>query len=161
MMNLSKIAKDTGLTLDECRHHRILYLKSHIQELSEDYEWLANDTGELSALFCQDVFDRLYLEVRELRYLVMLTKGYPVRPNEITEEMIENARGYPIDRIVRVDQRGHSTVFCHKDSRPSLVWHRVKNRATCFPCAKSFNPIDVLMQRDGYTFRDAVKLLTT
>ena len=159
MMSLSRIAKNTGLTMDECRSYRIEYLKSHAKELAEDVAWLAVDTGELSPAFCQSVFDQLYLEARELRRLVMLPKGCPVRVGQVTDEMIEHARHYPIEQLVQFDQRGKAPAFCHADNHPSLSWYRAKNRATCFPCARSFNPIDVLVQRDGYSFRDAVKAL--
>jgi CHC2 zinc finger len=66
---------------------------------------------------------------------------------------------YPIEQIIQFDQHGQSVAFCHADKRPSLTWYKAKNRATCFPCGKSYNPIDVLIQRDGYSFRDAVMQL--
>ncbi len=158
-MSLSRIAKNTGLTLDECLGYRIEYLKTHTRELYEDVAWFAGDTGELSPAFCQQIFEQFYLEARELHHLVMLSKGYPVRVGQVTDEMIEYARNYPIEQLVQFDQRGKALAFCHADNHPSLSWHRAKNRATCFPCAKSFNPIDILVERDGYGFRDAVKAL--
>jgi len=161
MMNLQRIADATGLTLAECRAYRIDYLKTHTKELAEDVVWLADDKEcELSPVFCQSVFNQLVIECRELRHLVMVSKGYACRPNEITEEMIQRARDYPIEQIIEFDQSGKTLAFCHADNHPSLMWHKARNRCTCFACAKSFNPIDVLIQRDGFSFRDAVRRLT-
>lgn len=65
MMNLQHMADATGLTLAECRAYRIEYLIRHIKELSEDVAWLADDGGELSALFCQSVFQGLLVESKD------------------------------------------------------------------------------------------------
>lgn len=79
--------------------------------------------------------------------------------NDITEDMIARAREYPIESLIDF-QRGVSYAFCHDDRRPSLSLYRPKNNCRCFVCNKSFNPIDVLMIRDGMSFADAVRSLT-
>ena len=76
----------------------------------------------------------------------------------ITDEMIEAARNYPIEQVVEF-HKGVAIAFCHEDKKPSLTWHRAKNKATCFPCGKSFNALDVLIERDKMQFIDAVKQL--
>lgn len=78
--------------------------------------------------------------------------------NEITDEMIQAAKQYPIEQLFEF-RMGKTLSFCHTDKVPSLSWHEKANRVTCFPCAKSFNPIDVLIQRDGMNFYDAVRAL--
>jgi hypothetical protein len=161
MLNLSRIADETGLTLIECRNYRIEYLRQHIRELAEDVTYLADDAGELSADFCQSIFQQLLVESKELRSLTIISKpNYRPRAGAITPQMIEDARDYPIEQIVQFDRQGKSLAWCHADNHPSLSWHRAGNRATCFPCGKIFNPIDVLTQRDGMSFPDAVKQLT-
>jgi len=160
MMNLQRMADDTGLLLSECRAGRIAYLTRHIQERSEDALWLADDTGELSAHFAHQVLDEIVTMCRELRHLTKLVKGYPARAGAITPGMIESARSYPVEQLIEFNRQQKAVAFCHADKVPSLTWHRAKNRATCFPCGKSFNSIDILVQRDGLTFIDAVKQLT-
>ena len=160
MMNLTRMVDATGYSLDECRRHRADYLRQHIKELPEDVVWLADDTGELSPAFCESVFEQLVIEAKELRHLTLILKGaYQSRPNEITEEMIQSARNYPIEMVIEFDRSGKALAFCHADNHPSLTWHKVRNRCTCFACGRSFNPIDVLTTRDGISFRDAVKQL--
>jgi len=159
MMNLNRISEATGLSLSECRAYRIEYLRRHIQERSEDVAWFANRPGELSDAFCKSVFDEVIIEANELRHLTMLAKGYSPSPNTITDEMIQAARDFPVDRLIEFDRTGKAIAFCHADNHPSLSWHKSKNRVTCFPCAKSYNGIDILMKRDGCSFRDAVRQL--
>ena len=80
--------------------------------------------------------------------------------NRITDTQIEQSRLVPIEQLIGFDRQGKALAWCHADKVPSLTWHRSKNRATCFPCGKTFNSIDVLVQRDGMTFIDAVKALS-
>jgi hypothetical protein len=158
MMNLQTMADTTGLSLSDCRAGRIEYLTRHIQERTEDAAWLVGDTGELSAHFAQQVLDEVVAESRELRRLALAGRGYSSR-GDITPDMIEAARVSPIEQLIEFDRQGKALAFCHDDKTPSLSWHRATNRATCFPCGKSFNSIDVLILRDGLSFRDAVMQL--
>ncbi|MDD2367530.1 MAG: CHC2 zinc finger domain-containing protein [Desulfuromonadaceae bacterium] len=159
MMNLQRMADYTGLSLSECRTARIEYLTRHIEERSVDAEWLADDGGDLSAHFAQCVMEEIASMGRELQHLTKLAKGDTPRAGVITPEMIESARSYPIEQLIEFDRTGKAIAFCHGDNHPSLSWHKLKNRATCFPCAKSYNGIDILMKRDGCSFQDAVRQL--
>lgn len=76
----------------------------------------------------------------------------------ITDDMIERARQYPIDKLIAF-QKGAALAWCHDDKRPSLTWDKKRNRAKCWPCDKSFDSIAVLMERDNMSFRDAVRAL--
>lgn len=78
--------------------------------------------------------------------------------NTITDEMIEQAREYPITELVEFT-RGKALAFCHEDKTPSLSYHKAANRAHCFPCNKSFDAIGILMERDGMSFHSAVRYL--
>jgi len=161
MMNLQRIAESTGLPLLECRGHRVKYLRRHIQELAEDCVSLAGDDGELSPHFCRSLFEELTAEAKELRYLSRVSRpGYRQPIGAITPEMILQARQYPIEQLIEFTH-GKAVAWCHHpDKTPSLSWHRAGNRAHCFPCGKSFNSIDVLTQRDGMSFKDAVHQLS-
>lgn len=91
------------------------------------------------------------------RELVLIDK--PVQHDAITDEMISRVKNFPIERLIEFDRSGKALAFCHPDKTPSLSWWKKGNRATCFPCDKRFDPIDVLMLRDGFTFAEAVKRL--
>lgn len=106
---------------------------------------------------------RIYLDsmVAGYKEINKLEKSRPRKPTEgkITDAMIQQAREYPIELVVEFN-RGLALAFCHNDKTPSLTWNRKNNTSRCFPCDKSFNPIDVLMQRDGKSFIEAVKELS-
>jgi hypothetical protein len=79
--------------------------------------------------------------------------------NRITDEMVATARSASITRVVEFDRQGKAGCFAHQDKRPSLS-HWVKgNKASCFVCNKRWSAIDVLMERDGLSFQDAVRRL--
>lgn len=78
--------------------------------------------------------------------------------NEITNSMISYARNVDITKVVDFS-RGKALAFCHMDKNPSLNHYKEKNRAHCFTCGKSFDTIAVLMERDGFTFPEAVRYL--
>lgn len=78
--------------------------------------------------------------------------------NEITDEMIERARMFPVGLLVEF-RRGKTTAWCHDDRNPSAFHGTRKNVVVCPVCDKKFGPIDVLMTRDGLPFAEAVRRL--
>jgi hypothetical protein len=83
-----------------------------------------------------------------------------VTAHGVTEEMIEEAKEYPVEMVIEFT-RGRCRAFCHESDSFSMSHFRKANRAHCFVCGKSFNPIDVLMVRDGLSFVEAVKNLSS
>jgi len=89
-------------------------------------------------------------------------KNGPVRVevgNRLSDERISEAKAYPIEQLVGFI-KGQALAWCHPDKKPSLYHGTKNNIAICPVCDKKFNPIDVLMTRDGKTFTEAVKELT-
>lgn len=77
----------------------------------------------------------------------------------ITDDDIETARAYPIETLV--DLKGNRCIaFCHDSDTHSMKYNNSSNTLTCFVCNKTFNPIDVLMERDGFAFIEAVEELS-
>jgi hypothetical protein len=83
----------------------------------------------------------------------------PERKGAITDEMIQQAKCFPVESLIEFDRAGKALAWCHADKSPSLSWNRKGNKAHCFPCGKSFNAIDILIDRDGLNFIEAVKQL--
>ena len=81
------------------------------------------------------------------------------RRGAITDDMVARAKDYPITELIDFDRTGSAVAFCHPDQKPSLKLWKGKNKASCFPCDKKFDPIDILMVRDGLSFQDAVRRL--
>lgn len=78
--------------------------------------------------------------------------------NAITDEMIEQAREYPITELVEFT-RGKAYAWCHDDKNPSLTYMSKTGTAWCAACGKYFDPIKVLMERDCMSFTSAVRYL--
>lgn len=75
----------------------------------------------------------------------------------ITDEMLEIAKQYPIDKLIEF-QGGKALCFNHEEKTPSMTIF--KNKAHCHgACGRSWSTIDVLMERDGLSFISAVKAL--
>ena len=77
----------------------------------------------------------------------------------ITEYEIQKAKQYPINQLIEFDRQGKAIAWCHNDKRPSLMWNKKNNTAKCYPCGKTFDAIEVLRERDGIKFLDAVRRL--
>lgn len=79
--------------------------------------------------------------------------------NNVTDDMIEHAKAYPVDRLIEFT-RGKAKAFCHEDANPSLIYLDKKGIAWCPVCNVYYRSIDVLIKRDGYLFVDAVRYLS-
>jgi hypothetical protein len=115
--------------------------------------------SELYAIWAGDLFMDIYRYQKELKR--MTTAINPVqtpKPGAITDEMIERAREYPVENLVEF-VRGKAKAWCHDDRNPSMFHGTRNNIVVCPVCDKKFGPIDVLVTRDGMTFRDAVLTL--
>jgi len=137
---VTKLAKDFGLLPSTVINLRVRFAL-HAAEVWEEME--------------PEIAGRWYGEVVNLKQIeASLTR----KVTGITDEQIAIAKEYPIEQLIEF-RNGKATAWCHDDRTPSLSHYRKANRAKCWPCDKSYNPIDVLMERDGMTFIDAVRAL--
>ena len=74
----------------------------------------------------------------------------------ITEDMIERARNYPIEKLIEA-KRSFALCPFHDDKHPSLYLRN--NFYHCFTCKASGDTISLLMNRDGLSFPEAVEAL--
>jgi len=75
---------------------------------------------------------------------------------DITPEMIERAREYPLSNLLDIGRNGLSRCISgkHEDNSPSMDCRN--NFAYCHACGYSGDSIDVAMKVRGYNFRKAV-----
>ena len=147
---LNQAAADFGISQQSAHRMRIRYL---LEVMDQWERYIAGGTDDMppsTTVDCLNEIIRLKNSERRQR------RGQ--KTQEITDEMVESARNYPIEQVVEFN-KGVAIAFCHADSRPSLSWNRKNNTAHCFPCGKSFNALDVLIDRDGKDFITAVKEL--
>jgi predicted DNA-binding protein YlxM (UPF0122 family) len=109
------------------------------------------------------VFDSLKKTNREITYiekeLKRLNNYQPLTDikSNITPDMIERAREYPISNLIEV-KRNKALCPFHNDHNPSLGIKN--NRYHCFACGEKGDPIDFVIKRDGVSFQEAVKWLS-
>jgi hypothetical protein len=152
-----------GVEMQRAISMRINYLYQYRSQLTRQIQML-NELypPEIStAYLLADAAIRLIQHRSEIEHEIKTMRRWnqPVPAGNITDDMIATAKAYPIEQLVEFDRAGKAMAWCHPDKAPSLSWHKKANRAHCFPCGKSFNPIDVLIARDGMNFISAVKYL--
>ena len=157
-----KLADEMSLSKGFAIQARKRYLKDLVDvnkaECAELFDWIDGygDVNEFYAinrigLLLQDR-DKLRKEYRKCLEILKPRQG------DITEQMIENAREYPVENLLDF-RRGKTYAFCHEDKQPSLYHATRTNRANCPVCDKTFDSIGILMARDGLDFIQAVKQL--
>ena len=142
-------AEEFGVSVESAIRMRTRYL---VEVAGQWDQYIAGKTNELPVIVLSEAIEEITkLRAYEVRYL---------RPNKsaITDEMIEQARGVPVDDLVEF-RRGKTQCWLHADKNPSMYHGTRTNTAVCPVCDKKLGPIDVLITRDGYTFIDAVKQL--
>ena len=147
---IKKHAEKMGISTQSAVRMRIRYLL----EIIDAWDNYIEDKTDIMPPYT--TVDALNEIIYIRNYEVKSRKGEKLE--SITEEMIEAARAYPIEQVIEFN-RGLATSFCHSDKTPSLTLWKGQNKARCFPCGKTFNPIDILIERDGKSFIEAVKEL--
>lgn len=140
---------------------KLAKLRTRIADELAFLSW-ACDASEVST-FMSKVFvnrsvDNLLSMDKEMRWLKRKKSGVAAK-NDVTDEMIERARAYPIERLIQFNKQGLANAPCHDDKKPSLYFGKKTGRAFCPVCQKSFDSIGWLMSAEGMGFKEAVRLL--
>lgn len=151
-----KSADESAVVRSWAVERRIAYLLQHKMQIMDMIEEINDLEGD--DLLIADVIIRLCLQRDRIsREMKGLRKWLHPDTGAITDDMIQQARDYPISSLIEFDRAGKAIAWCHDDKSPSLHHHKQANRAHCWPCNQSFDTISVLMQRDGMTFTAAVR----
>lgn len=144
-------AEKFGINRKAAARMRIRYLKPQLNVFLQ--EWARS--GEPVALHwaLETLGEITYLMARSRR-------THHESRGRISPGTIEMAKSVSITTVIDFSRNGKAYAFCHEDKRPSLCHANKTNTAWCPVCDKRFNPIEVLMQRDGMGFVDAVRALT-
>jgi hypothetical protein len=153
------VAEGFGLGKQYAINARRRFLTENLEELDDAIESFGDYEGNLaSEHFALVQFSDLGIELAKTKGELGRLKNITVTKPDITEDMIETARRHPITSLIEF-KRGKAVAFCHADRNPSMFHATRLNLAICPVCDKKFNPIDVLIERDGYSFKSAVKEL--
>jgi hypothetical protein len=155
-----KIASDYDLSPQYAVNARRRYLTDELELLDLEIAFYNDYEGELDSEYFAITQMSLLGEdraktMRELRSIKNMSTTKP----GLTDDMIDEAMRYPVDKLIEFT-RGKAVAFCHQDKNPSMYHGTRLNIAVCPVCDKKFNPIKILMERDGIDFKSAVKQLT-
>lgn len=99
----------------------------------------------------ESALQKVQREIREIENEIMGKKV-----DGITDEMIERAKEYPLESFVEV-KRGFALCPFHAEKTPSMSIKN--NRFHCFGCGKNGDVIQFVMETQGKTFVETVKML--
>jgi len=109
-------------------------------------EWLSINKGE--------ELEEVSKEIKKIEFALASKSA---NKNGITNGMIEIAKNYDWNKLIEVGKNGMTLCPFHSDKRPSMY---IKNNyAFCFAENKSWDTIAFVMERDGLSFVEAVKIL--
>lgn len=144
------MANVMGIDKKEAFRCRWRYLKDDLDTLE------ASPSHPITDLWIQKIKDEM-ADI-EKRAVMKKPRELVENPNKITDEMVYQAKKVPVTSLVDF-KHGKALAWCHEDKRPSLYYGSRLNLAVCPVCDKKFDSIGVLMHRDGYSFKEAVRHL--
>lgn len=149
-------AEEMGIPFREALFMRFRYVRAEMLRELEEVDTPHPD--EITEAVMDTLAINRFIELaKEQRALFMAVKHNDT-PGRITDEMVQQARQYPVTQLIDF-QRGKSRAWCHDDRNPSLYLAPRVNRVVCPVCGKYFSSIDVLIERDGLSFPEAVRML--
>lgn len=152
LREIKQHAADMGVTLVYAVGARRRYLEREL-----DY-WLGVKVGPMAwDVLCKPqiwaIIDDLIQLQKDLYWL-----NKPVK-HELTDEMKERAKAYPVEQLIEFDRHGKAYCLWHEDKRPSMAKSNKKNGVRCFVCNKGWDSVDIVMKQDGKNYFDAVRYL--
>ena len=155
-----KIAKELGMDASFACNARRRYLMRELELYEAEYYFYRDfDDSLVDGWFCALQNVAIMKNIIKIRRELRAIKKVTVTKQEITDDMIEMARAYPVSRLIEFSH-GKAKAWCHEDKNPSM-YHATRGNFACCPvCDKKFDSIAVLMDRDGMTFKAAVTQLS-
>jgi hypothetical protein len=130
---------------------KIIEYREQIIVLVDTLKTWPKETAEHKIL--QNNIDRLATAIAREKI-----KLKPTSKNNITPDMIERAKQYPIEKLIPSTGRpGNVLCIAHEDHNPSMSIKN--NRAHCFVCGFKEDTIGVYQFLNRCSFYDAVKSL--
>lgn len=93
--------------------------------------------------------------------LLEMKKKYSHKKKKNNEIDIGSIKQIPIDRYISFNQSGKAKCLWHAEKNPSMHYYKKSNKVKCFGCGKHADVIDVVMELNKCTFKEAIKILNT
>lgn len=155
---LRKSAEEMEVSFKDAALCRLRYIRAEMHRIMALIDSFT-DTDPMTALVADIIHGDTFMELaKEQREIVMALREKRSTTGTITDAQVEQARAVPVTSIIEF-QRGRAVAWCHPDKTPSLYYAPRINKAACPVCGRYFNAIDVLVERDGLNFAQAVQRL--
>ena len=164
---LKKLAEELGIPLKEMYPEWRRLVMQHIFLMDENAGELVEMSqkeadainSEVYAIWAVDLMMDAYHHREWIKRMDrIMNPPAAAKPNQINDDMIAQARDYPIEQLIDFN-RGKIACPFHADKNPSAYHGTKTNRLVCPVCNKTWSALDILMQRDGINFKDAVLML--
>ena len=151
---------------DWAKERRTEYLKDRITDLIveawaaiEAHEDYVNRNRLIEMILTRERFDRILKDILKAQgEIIALRVPGRLGRDQITPEMIEQARAYPFTQLYEFKRNMARCPF-HEDRTPSFALMK-DNRARCFgACGRSWDTIAFIRDREGLSFPEAVRRL--
>lgn len=164
----AKYAARLGIT-NQINHRKeiIKNIQDRHQQLVDEYcRWVGVAySREMKEILDEDAnkkIDELQEEIKLLTYQKRFLVGGKKTEDSYrgaSREMIERARAFPIDQLVKVRKDGKLECIKHSERTPSMHHYKKGNNLYCFSCGVRMDSIDVVMETRKVGFVEAVKIL--
>jgi len=132
-------------------------VRQAIKEVNDQLElWLKHSQeapNEITKVYAEIHLEDLFLEKEKLQARLRYT-GVKFDNNNL-----ERAKEVPIENFLEFNSAGFATCLWHSEKTPSLHKITGKNRVYCFGCSKTADVIDVVMEQNGCTLPEALKII--
>ncbi len=149
--------RETKKDPDSVKGKRMSYLRTRIEKLEEMKEGIKKcfKVDVLVDFINGELIEILREEKKLHREIDNFEK--PCYTDSITDEMIENARNYPIKEIIDVNERGYAICPFHNDTNPSAYCKN--NYLHCFSCDETADTIKLYQQLYNTNFPKTINIL--
>ena len=163
MSNFQTLCQTFDVTISWAIQRKLDYLRFSLKgigdDVSEAISKKAKASNEVEKVLAEKWLKKKVKEYRSMEHKI----AYWQNPDgKISDEDIEKARSYPISELPDIKKpkgQNKGNICCpfHEDKHPSASIR--DNKLHCFTCNKTWNVIDIIMEKEGLGFIEAVKYL--
>lgn len=135
--------------LEDRKRMRLSHLEYEYKTAVSDFEKACIDLAKQETDNTEKA-EQAEKKIKQVTFSTKIVLGYD---EGITKDQIEKARDYPIDNLIE-SRRNMAKCPFHQDKTASM--YLKNNFFHCFGCGLSGDTIDLLMKRDGLSFKEAV-----
>jgi hypothetical protein len=157
MNDIIQTAKDFGIDVQWAISRRKQYLNeqiSRLQKESNEVIQLFSGKSELDRYLLLDTLKWINNQAKRFETELHFKRGSQSR---ISQDMINLARQYPIENLLRNIKNGKVNCINHQDERPSMDIRN--NFAYCYSCGWHGDSIAVYRKLNSSDFASAVRAL--